>query len=152
MTIDEDPAIQRRVWIGQRVGWVLIAVIVVAGLVGVFGSGPLSSSSAEIPNLRVEYERFARLQQPTRLKCVSIGSPTKAEIAINRDFVDAVRVDAIMPTPIHIESAGHWMVYRFAGASLGAVTFDFTPTEFGILDAVIRTTTDTIAFRQLVYP
>jgi hypothetical protein len=156
VTVDEDPAFQRRMWLGQRVGWVLIAVTVLAGLAGVFGSGPLSSSSAETADLRVEYERFARLQQPTRFKCVFTGTPAKAEIALNRDFVDAVRVDAIMPTPVQIEAAGEGMVYRFAGSSLAAVTFDVTPSEFpsefGMLDAIVRTATGTVAFQQFVYP
>jgi hypothetical protein len=139
-------------WRGQRIGWIVIAVTVVAGLAGVFGSGPLSSSSAETATLRVEYERFTRLQQPTRVKFVSTGAPAKPEIALNHDFVHAVRMDGIMPTPLQVENNGQWIVYRFAGTSLATVSFDFTPTEFGKLNGIVRTATDTVSFQQLVYP
>lgn len=58
----EDPATVQTEWRVQRVGWVVLAGIVVAALAGVFGAGPLSwtSASADDASLVVKYSRFAR--------------------------------------------------------------------------------------------
>jgi hypothetical protein len=63
MEINADLEFQRRVWAAQRIGWIAIGAFVIAALVGVFGQGPLSSAAAGGNALRIEYERFARLQQ-----------------------------------------------------------------------------------------
>jgi hypothetical protein len=153
LTIGQDVILQRRIWIGQRIGWSAIAAVIVAGLAGLFGDGPLSRSSAGAANLRIEYERFLRLQQPAKLRCFVTGAPAEAQIALNRDFVGAVRIDAIMPVPVRVEDAGDWTVFRFSGSALSAVTFHFTPAEFGSLSGMVRTGKgEAIRFHQFIYP
>ena len=39
--VQEDMTMQQRVWRFERVGWYLLVVIVLLGLAGVFGNGPL---------------------------------------------------------------------------------------------------------------
>jgi hypothetical protein len=45
--IDEDLNFQRREWKIQRAGWVTMALVIIAALLGVFGAGPLSSATIE---------------------------------------------------------------------------------------------------------
>jgi hypothetical protein len=66
MEVNADIEFQRRVWRVQRIGWLIIAAVIVAALLGVFGGGPLSRAAVQGDGLRLEYERFARLQQSTR--------------------------------------------------------------------------------------
>jgi hypothetical protein len=60
LQIDEDLAFQRREWKIQRVGWGAMALVIIAALLGVFGTGPLSNATLEREGLRLEYERFCR--------------------------------------------------------------------------------------------
>jgi hypothetical protein len=63
MEIETDLEFQRRVWRVPRVGWLIIGAAVVAALLGLFGTGPLSRASTDGGGLTVEYDRFARREQ-----------------------------------------------------------------------------------------
>lgn len=66
---ENDLTFQHRTWRIQRAGWVVFAIVVLAGLAGLFGGGPLSHAEAgsQASGLRIEYERFTRLQASTEL-------------------------------------------------------------------------------------
>jgi hypothetical protein len=70
LQIDEDPDAQRRHWIAERVGWTVITLVILAALLGLFGSGWLSEASVGTPEgaLRLEYSRFGRFLAPTTLR------------------------------------------------------------------------------------
>jgi len=151
--IDDDVKFQRRVWTAQRVGWVIVGSVIAASLAGLFGTGPVSRASAELAGLRLEYERFGRLQQPTKLRFFISGAQPEIQIALGRDYLDSVRVEAITPAPLRTEADGRWLVYRFAGAAPMSVTFNLNPEDFGGLSGMLRTPSgETITFRQFIYP
>ncbi|HEX9787042.1 MAG TPA: hypothetical protein VGB09_03405 [Candidatus Binatia bacterium] len=153
MQIDADINFQRRVWNAQRVGWIIIGVVVVAGLLGLFGTGPLSRASAQGSGLRLEYERFGRLQQPTRLRFLLPESKLDAEVSISRDYLEAVRIEQITPEPREVAVAGRWLIYRFSGPGPLAVTLDLVPLDFGGLEGAAEIPpADALAFRQFIYP
>ena len=63
LEVDEDLPFQRRAWVAQRIGWVLMALFVLAAAVGLLGAGPLSHARIDVPGLMtLEYERFARFE------------------------------------------------------------------------------------------
>ncbi len=67
--IENDHAFQCRMWTIQRYGWVIIALIVITALLGLFGSGPLSTVTVGTSStaLQLRYDRFVRSQAPTNL-------------------------------------------------------------------------------------
>jgi hypothetical protein len=155
MAIDiyEDIKFQRRMWAVQRFGWIIIAAAIVAGLSGLFGSGPVSRASAEATGLRIEYERFVRLQQPTMLRCFLSGTEPETQIALRRDYLDFVRIEAITPTPARTEASGEWLVYRFTSPAPIFVEFNLIPENFGRLNGTMRAGKgQSIGFHQFIYP
>jgi hypothetical protein len=71
LELNQDLRFQRRMWAVQRIGWAVMALVVLAGLLGLFGPGPLSSATAgkeEGPLLVEGYERFVRFRIPTTLQ------------------------------------------------------------------------------------
>jgi hypothetical protein len=58
--VQEDMRFQRRSWIVERAGWVVLALIALAGLSGVLGNGPASWAHAGAGPLTVSYQRFQR--------------------------------------------------------------------------------------------
>ena len=62
----EDMRFQRRSWIAERVGWAVLIVLALIGLIGAFGTGPLSWQTASGGSLSVEYERFQRITRLAR--------------------------------------------------------------------------------------
>jgi hypothetical protein len=152
MEIDADVEFQRRSWVAQRIGWWLIALAVIAALLGSFGGGPLSRTSAVGDGLRLQYERFSRLQRSTTVR-FSLGSEANSQIAFSRRYIDAVRIEQIIPEPSEVAAAGEWLIYRFAGRAPLWITFIVKPEQFGALSgAALIPGGRAILFRQFIYP
>jgi hypothetical protein len=161
LEIDQDLEFQRRAWMAQRVGWVLMAFVVLAAAVGLLGSGPLSHARAALPGLMtVEYERFARFETSETLTVRLDSAATAGEVvrvSLSRDFLDAAKIETVLPPPARVESAAGRLIYVFAVAEPRApmtVAFTFEPQEIGVHAGVVRLESRdaSIAFRQLVYP
>jgi hypothetical protein len=62
LVIEQDLRFQRRTWVAQRVGWGVIACVLVAALLGLLGSGPFASRTLDSTQggFRLEYELFLR--------------------------------------------------------------------------------------------
>jgi hypothetical protein len=163
LEIDEDFGYQRRAWVVQRVGWVLMVLLVLAAVVGLLGSGPLSHATAHVPQrLSVDYQRFARYETSETL---TIRVPPAAmadgvvRLSINRDFLDASKVESVVPAPLRVESAAGRLVFVFAAAEPQApleVTLSFQPERIGRRRAVVAVESAgeprAVTFHQLVYP
>jgi hypothetical protein len=154
LEIEQDLPFQQRVWTTQRIGWIVMAVLVIAASVGLFGTGPVSNSSVASPGLEVEYERFGRLQQPTTIRFrVDADTNETAKIFVGRKYLESVQVEQITPEPDKVEAAAQWFIYSFTRQGPTAVTFHVRPDEFGVLSGEARLAQgETIAFWQLIYP
>lgn len=62
LEIDQDIEFQQREWRVQRVFWGVLLLIVLLALLGLFGTGPISSATAGSGDegLRLSYQRFVR--------------------------------------------------------------------------------------------
>ena len=140
-----------RSWAFQRFGWLLIAALVLAALLGVFGSGPLSSASTEGVRVRLDYDRFARLGQSTKLR-LSFVNASDTRLEFSRAYLEAFRIEQITPQPRAAEGNEDTLGYLFAGEGSMTVAFDLVPEKFGIIAGATRGLGETLLFRQLVYP
>jgi len=105
---------QRRSWTIQRVGWVVIAVWLVASAGGWIGPGPGSRGRAGTPDRRisVDYDRVLHLHAPTRLVLLLEREQTGAlELALGGAYAETFRVRELVPGP-RAQSAGR-SVRRF---------------------------------------
>lgn len=139
LDIGEDIAFDRRQGTIQRAGWWVILLLLMVGLLGVFGSGYLSHASATAGLLTVEYDRFARQRAPTELtaRIDPAALPSNSDqiaIWIDRDFLDAIDLDAIEPDPEASEIGVNRIVYRFAEADDAGpleITASYQPASVG---------------------
>jgi hypothetical protein len=95
----------------ERTGWLFMAVILVAGLLGVFGHHPLSRATGRTARrLTVEYDRFARYQSNVELRVLfepgTDGSETGTDgsklvaLWFDSDYLDCIKVVAVSPLPV----------------------------------------------------
>lgn len=159
LELEQDARFQHLEWIIQRLGWVLIALAVVAALLGVFGGGgPLATAvlhgGGAVP-LRVELDRVGRWRSPGRLRIeLTPSAPGEAEVRVSRAYLDDVRIEQITPQPKRVESAGEDLRYVFDVAAPPLVlTFHLTFERWGRLHGhVAGGGGSDVRFSQLVYP
>jgi hypothetical protein len=155
--IGEDLVFQHHNWRVQRVGWALLAVLIVAGLVGLLGPGPLSNVNARGGNgLEVEYERFVRHGAQTELR-VRVTQPPSGQvrIAISREYLDTLNLQQVVPAPTRVQASGVDVVYTFELAGNGPMqaTFVLQPEKLGKHVARVAIDIGTrVTVQQFTYP
>jgi len=134
--ISEDMAFQRRTWQVERAAWILLGVILIAALLGFFGGGGLVASTetaTEDGNLSMQYDRFARLAAPTRLRVVVTPPDESADtlrIWLAREYVEALEVTSVVPEPSRVEAASDRYIFEFPlspGSETATVLFRVEP-------------------------
>ncbi|MBI5441601.1 MAG: hypothetical protein HY900_10380 [Deltaproteobacteria bacterium] len=159
LELEQDLPHQERMWRVQKVVWILLTLALVAGLVGLFGSGPLSAAKATGGGLDLDYQRFLRREAPTSLKVNVRGSPSEERIlrlTLSREYLEGFMAEDILPQPLSTEAGARNYVFEFKLAEPGSPTtvcFHLKAKKTGLLDAEVAVEGHSpVAFRQFVYP
>jgi hypothetical protein len=159
--VGESPSFQRREWRVDRVGWVVMALILVAGLVGVWGGGLLGNVTATGSDGRVsvDYDRFVRnLGQSSLIVTFPPGSAEQGAISmsIDQQYLTANEVESTTPEPDSVTARNGRFVFEFPAADDTALTarFDLRPNSgAGVRTATIESDSgDPVRLWQFVYP
>lgn len=156
--IEEDLQHQILEWKIERVGWVIWALVLLAGLAGLLGGGPLTESIAgdRTSALWVEYQRFERYQAPTKM-VVHVKSPDpQIRLWINYGFVTKVDLTHIDPEPERSEVGANRYTFpaNITDKNQDVVlTVYFRANEYGMMHTELGLENGpSVRFSQLVYP
>lgn len=161
LEIQQDLAFQERMWQVQRVGWVIMALLLLAAALGLLGRGWLSRTTlGEAGDLMwIEYDRFAHLKADMTLDVHlngSAGAGNEARLWLDRSYLERVQIERITPQPDSVEVTGERLTYVFKVSEAGEpvdVTFSLQPTDFGWLEGQVGLPDGpTLDFGQFVYP
>ncbi len=148
-------AFQQRSWRVERTAWWAMGAVVLAGLLGVFGGGPLSARELRDEGITLRYDAVARLGAPTVLDLRVTPLGDAARLSLDADFLARVELAGVWPTPARVESADDWTTLTFSsnGDAPVHVRAWLVPERPGLLEGRLRRATGTtLGFRQLVYP
>ena len=109
---------RRREWIAEKIGWAVIALLLLAALAGLAGHGPLNSAhqSSGDGRLAVDYQPIERYQSPTelRIRFQSQSRETRLiRVGFSREFAEATAPDKVIPEPASVELQPHRVIYTF---------------------------------------
>lgn len=156
LDIDEDIKLEGTNWKVQRVAWVLMAMFVVAALLGFTGDGSLNNLNtkmAKTGGLEIEYERFLRRDAPAEIK---LNIPVKQEtltLHFSKDFYEKLHVEQVVPEPTEVYTHEQGITYRFAASQAPtAITFYFKPKGIGSMQLEVSTETNRLSISQFIYP
>lgn len=162
LQIAEDLLFQRRAWAAQRVGWGVMALLLLAAVLGLLGSGPLSKATADVPGvMRIEYQRFAQYQTPGKLTVhLEPGAVNGASVSlgIDRQFLDRAGLESVVPPPRRVHHAEGRLIYEFDVAAPGrplTLVLHLEPQQAGVITGRVTLENASAAaavFRQVVYP
>lgn len=159
--IDEDMQFQRMSWAFQRVGWVAMLLVIIAGLLGIFGGdGALNAASlgGEGSLLHVTYGPFARVISPMDLHVRMRGGNGVDEmrIWISREYLDEMEIQTLEPEPEAVEVTTDRLIYTFRlGDSdvQAEITFMMEPQRVGSLAGRIGIEGgESYEFMQFIFP
>lgn len=144
----------RREWAAQRIGWVVMTLLLVAALAGLFSSGPLSDVTAQVGSHQVEYERFARYGARTKLIVTTHSEVLVGDlpVRISHPFIDAHRIEAITPEPRSMSDAGDAVEFVFDASSTTRIVFRLEPDVVGRHTGELRIGADAARLSQFIYP
>src|SRR4051794_20576218 len=162
LDVEQDMDYHRRSWRRQRIAWVVMALLIVATLLGLFGPGLLGDSIAGAKGgpLWMAYNRFGRLQaESTTLRIhVEPGAVTGQPLRlwVSRSYLERVQVMHILPEPQSVEIAADRYVYVIAVQDMSqpaSLVFHIEPAHVGLLRGQVGIEGgDTLDFSQFIYP
>jgi hypothetical protein len=159
LQLDTDDSFQRNEWRIQRVGWIVWFLVIVAGSIGLLGSGPMSHSEivAGDGSLTIAYDRYVHYHHPTQLT-LSLGELPGEELQIkfNRELLDRMQVERIEPEPVKAELTDDGVIYTFLqkpSSQNSKVIFHVDYERFGANGGAVEVVGhEPVTLTQFVYP
>lgn len=136
--IREQMDFQHSDWVAERIGWAVVAIIVIVALSGLLGFGPLAAATASDAShrLSVDYDRFQRVTVTTHFTFRVAGGASPLELRLGPDFSSEFEIDSVQPAPLHSTQGPDGLTLTFAPPANGGV---FTavmwcrPRHFGLV-------------------
>jgi hypothetical protein len=159
LQINQNERFQRREWRLERIGWVIVGAFVLAGLVGLLGTGPLSWATARSEQgfVAVEYQRITHHEADDSLSLVLPADAVEdgtISVELSGSWVAGVDVQSISPQPAEERAVPDGVVVDIAVERPGPTTvvIGFRAQQYGTLEATVTVGGDTTSFTQLVLP
>lgn len=154
--VDEHFRFQRRTWIVERVGWVVLIAISLVALTGLFGTGgPLESGLVTGKTLSIDYQRFERRTRLARFIFRFSGGSAEHTLHLNDAFRNTYEITDIQPRPAGgaAEAHGYDLTFSSKASSPGAVTVWAKPHRMGVIHiAASSGDAPPLDFTVLFYP
>ncbi|ESM64960.1 hypothetical protein [Klebsiella quasipneumoniae] len=157
--VDENEQALRFEYRFRRYGIIVLSLIILTALSGLWSSGYFSEAHRESPNgeLRVDYQRYARLMSETELNIqIKPTQENDTTISFAATLLTRYQVGDIRPQPDKMYSADgklHLVYQRTTSRSPLSVWLAITPKTIGTisLQAAVNDR-PAVSWQQFVYP
>lgn len=164
LEINQDLDVQRKIWTVQRIGWGGMALIILAALAGLFGSGPLARTEATNAqqSFWLLYDRFGRYEGESVLQLVLTPETIKTNrvtVEIDRTYWTCHAIEQIAPEPIVSSTGSEGFLYTFnietidRSTTPAIIIVRLRPECVGALKGHIRVDDQSlVTFQQFIFP
>jgi hypothetical protein len=116
LQVEEDLNSQKKLWKRQRIGRTVWALFILLAIVGLFGEGPLSRTSAKEDELEVQYDRFAHVESKDQFKFDFhrkdiVGG--KIHLWFDSDYIKENPIQNVTPDPVSTKLEDKKVVLEF---------------------------------------
>lgn len=156
----DNQRFQRREWRFQRIGWIVMLLFLISGILGFAGPGLFSyvTTGHDGDPVRLSYHRFEHWNHESVMeltldpRAVHNG---EARIWITSELFHKIELKQIHPAPAKTEAAHDRITYTFAISDTSAplsVQISYEPDAPGLTRARLGTDGYATDFWQWVYP
>ena len=154
LEIERDDRFVARERLTHRVAVVAMTLVVLGGALGVFGYGPIASTTRHGDGITVTYDRFARNGAPLQLMVEHSGEGPP-RVWVDDTVLDAMQLERVVPAAATERRTAAGVTFDFDGANTadGTTTFALTGNDVGIVRGRIgRSPTEAVPIWILLYP
>ena len=127
LEVDQDLHFQSREWRAERIGWLIIASLLLAAAFGVFGGHPLAKVTVQTSDgrLSIQYDRYTRYQTNVEFLVTLVPDQDGSGLAslwFDPEYLDNLKVLAVSPMPVRGEAreGGRAFVFQTDGSRFTA--------------------------------
>lgn len=153
--MQEHMRFQRRMWVTERIGWLLLALVMLLALLGLFGSGLLSKRSVSAGSLTIQYERFQRSTRLVQFTFQFAPSPkSERRLRLNTVFQKNYEISSIQPLPARSSADGIDLTFTAPAAGSPAdIVIWAHPRAYGTTSIDVRADDEPpLMFSAFIYP
>lgn len=153
LAVDRPEEFLRRERIVQRAGIGFLALFVLAGAAGAFGTGPLSQVAIRSGGITLTGERFTRQTYRTTLEIEAQAPDDRTvEMRVSRAFLSVVDLLEVRPVSALNRLEPDVAVFEVPAARGKAILeLQYEPQRNGVLDIEVSVGGDAAAVRQIVF-
>ena len=155
LQVDERKTLQARIWLFQRVSWLVMLILVALAVAGFTGDGGwVAERTVTADQAIVTGPRFLRRSSTARMSVTFVGERTLHRLALGADFVGQFDIEATSPPPQTTRLSDDRQVMAFAadGAGPQVVTLLIRARAFGRADFVIDVDGTAVNWQAFVLP
>ena len=148
---------QRREWLVQRIGWVMMGLIILAGALGLMGNGPLAKRMLANDTLQLDFEWLVRRDAQTTWKLTPRAAPTGGayRVSLDANWAQHFEIHSIEPEPDSTHLANGRWVYEFEArdARPTPIVFHVEARKTGPLEGSVGLNdAQPLVVKQFVFP
>ena len=160
-TLDSELPFQRKQWRIERIGWTVMALLILYALAGGVGGGGLLSDAEVVladGSARVRYEKFARQLTPTTVEINLTQPPDGRPMQLHLDgsYLGSTTIKLIVPEPDTTTIADNGYVFGFkrsAGVTDSKIRLQLEPQRIGTVKGwLVINDGPRLAINQFVFP
>lgn len=152
MQLEEDIGFFRKELIFQRLGWLMMLLLLILGCLGLFGTGILSHQKTENDTAAIEYEKFLRFENQSMLVIRSNQTTEHTTVGFPPAYLKRLRIEKTIPAVQSSHIKDRTTFYVFSATGSAEIRFFITPTETGKTAGIVTVNGKEISLSHFVYP
>lgn len=152
LQMEDEIDLHKKGWVIQRVGWVLLYILVIAAALGFFGDGWLSRTTTSGEHVVISYERFIRTENPTRIHFNTTANDGETVVSLPEHYVDIMHIRHLQPEPQSQEIRSGRVVLTFPATGNASITLSLSPRKSGSLEGEILVNDEPFLLSHYIYP
>ena len=151
LEIDEHLHLQEKGWVIQKFGWAIMVAVMIAGGLGLFGEGVLSTQTIASGPVKVNYEKYYRYE--TEMKILLESSQHISSISFPQKYLKDFKLVRFVPEPENNYGQNNDVQFNFLEGQNQVVSVYLVPKSYGAIGGIMKVNgANTINLHHFIFP